>query len=552
MDSTPSAGKAESKPDSIQSNEHQPHSSVQGEWYKGLYDKVPCCCLIVSTTRVILDANRFACECLGYSERELIETSIYSLFTPSDRERLLSALSNCKQGLTGNVSEEFWLVAKNAKTLLVKLTLDVLQKVSDSPVILVIFEELTERQRLEESSQDVQSKVQLLADAFPGKVSYIDAQKRYQLVSKRYQEWSLISCEEILGKTLEEILSPQQYRAVEEYIELSLSGKTIQYDNDVLFNDGKRRYLLISQVPHFNQSGDVLGFFVFCQDITERKQAEDTLREFNQELENRVRERTAELEQALEALREAEEEVRLALLKEQELSELKSRFISTTSHEFRTPLTTILSSSQMLKRYRQKMSEDSQLTHFHRIQSAVDRMTQMLNDLLTLSQIEAGKLEFNPSPLDLEQFCRELVEELQQCEGEQCALALDYQSQCIPVILDDKLLRHILTNLLSNAFKYSPKGSTVRLSVLEQDGLVRFEIQDRGIGIPKEGTKRLFEPFYRATNVGTIQGTGLGLSIVKQCVDLHGGKIAVNSIVGQGTTFTVTLPLGNTRDSSKE
>jgi signal transduction histidine kinase len=289
---------------------------------------------------------------------------------------------------------------------------------------------------------------------------------------------------------------------------------------------------------------------VFCQDLSDRKKLEEKLRQFNEELENRVKERTAELEESLterkrvlEALREAEEEVRRALLKEQELSELKSRFLSTTSHEFRTPLTTVLSSSEMLERYWHKWSEETQFTHLHRIQNAVKQMTQMLHDVLTLSQAEAGKLEFNPEPLDLEQFCSELVEDLQLSDGERHTIAFESECQDVLAILDAKLLRHILTNLLTNALKYSPNGTTVRFSVIYQEREAIFQIQDQGIGIPKEDTKCLFDSFYRATNVGTIQGTGLGLAIVKQCVDIYKGKIAVDSVVGKGTTFTVTLPL---------
>jgi signal transduction histidine kinase len=197
----------------------------------------------------------------------------------------------------------------------------------------------------------------------------------------------------------------------------------------------------------------------------------------------------------------------------------------------------------MLERYWHKWSEETQFTHLHRIQNAVKQMTQMLHDVLTLSQAEAGKLEFNPEPLDLEQFCSELVEDLQLSDGERHTIAFESECQDVLAILDAKLLRHILTNLLTNALKYSPNGTTVRFSVICQEQEAIFQIQDQGIGIPKEDTKCLFDSFYRATNVGTIQGTGLGLAIVKQCVDIYKGKIAVDSVVGKGTTFTVSLPL---------
>jgi signal transduction histidine kinase len=144
--------------------------------------------------------------------------------------------------------------------------------------------------------------------------------------------------------------------------------------------------------------------------------------------------------------------------------------------------------------------------------------------------------------LDVEQFCRELVEEMDPDGMSQTSITFSSQGDSNDAYLDEKLLRQILTNLLSNAIKYSPQGGIVQFDLECRDGVVRFSIQDEGIGIPAADQKRLFESFHRASNVGTLPGTGLGLSIVKKCVDLHGGQIAVESAVDVGTTFTVTLP----------
>ena len=175
-----------------------------------------------------------------------------------------------------------------------------------------------------------------------------------------------------------------------------------------------------------------------------------------------------------------------------------------------------------------------------------------MNDVLTISKIEAGKQGFNPSPLDLEKFCRELVEELQLTIGSLHTLVFtshgkeysDAQGSLMAhADMDEKLLRSIISNLLSNAIKYSPKGTTVRFDLSGDPHQAILSIQDAGIGIPLEDQPHLFQSFYRGNNVGTLSGTGLGLTIVKSSVDLHGGKIAVNSEVGVGTTVTVTLPL---------
>lgn len=249
----------------------------------------------------------------------------------------------------------------------------------------------------------------------------------------------------------------------------------------------------------------------------------------------------------------AEEETLKALAKEKELGELKNRLISMVSHEFRTPLTTVLSSADLLEYYLEQepfeTSDKKLLEYIQRIQIAAINMTELLEDVLFIGRTDADKLPFNPMPLNLTQFCSQLVAEIQLCvtsehkihfvETHPNILAISD----VPACLDEKLLRQILSNLLSNALKYSPNGGEVRLELIYQECEAIFQIKDQGIGIPDEDITHLFESFHRATNVGNIAGTGLGLAIVKRCVDLHGGEISVASKVGMGTTFTVTLPL---------
>ncbi|WP_071190047.1 PAS domain S-box protein [Trichormus sp. NMC-1] len=241
--------------------------------------------------------------------------------------------------------------------------------------------------------------------------------------------------------------------------------------------------------------------------------------------------------------KQLEQELRIALETEKELNELKSRFISMTSHEFRTPLSTILSSSELLEHYSHKWTHEKQLTHLHRIQAAVTRMTEMLNDILVIGKGEAGKLEYRPLLFDLVKYCRHLVEEVRLNLKSQHLVYFSSQYQSICCYMDEKLLGYILSNLLSNALKYSPDGSSVNFTLSCQGGQAVFEIKDQGIGIPEEDLPRLFESFHRARNVGNILGTGLGLAIVKKCVDIHQGTINVNTLLGVGSNFTVTLPL---------
>lgn len=246
----------------------------------------------------------------------------------------------------------------------------------------------------------------------------------------------------------------------------------------------------------------------------------------------------------------AEIAIQLALAKEKELNRIKSRLVSVVSHEFRNPLNAISFSSELLERYDTELSPERKQGYLKRIQLSVKRMTHLLDDVLTIGETESGNLPFNPQPLDLLQLCKDLIEELQLGRASPyCPIHLIHkntdflgsESSSFPC-LDEKLLRYILVNLLTNAVKYSPQGKSIDFSLTCDHEAVVFKIQDYGIGIPTADQSRLFDSFYRASNVKTIPGTGLGLSIVKQCVDLHSGTIALISEVEKGTSFTVTLP----------
>ncbi len=240
---------------------------------------------------------------------------------------------------------------------------------------------------------------------------------------------------------------------------------------------------------------------------------------------------------------QVEEELHKAFLKERELSELKSRIISVISHEYRTPLTTIQTSTELLEHYGHKLTQDKKLAHLQRIKTSTKHLTDLVSEVLFIGQAEANHVEFNPVPLDLQQFCQELLEEMLSSEKNHIPITFSSQGNCSHAKLDKKLLRQILTNLLSNAIKYSPRGGTVRFDVQCVEHIATLTIQDSGIGIPAKDLPFLFESFNRASNVGTTPGTGLGLAIVKKCVDLQGGQIAVDSVEAVGTTFTVRLPL---------
>lgn len=247
--------------------------------------------------------------------------------------------------------------------------------------------------------------------------------------------------------------------------------------------------------------------------------------------------------------RKRAEAIHRALEREKEISQLQLRFFSMASHEFRTPLSTILVSAQLLQNSHDECPKDKRQRNVQRIEAAAKNMTHLLDDILTINRAETSKLEVNPKNIDLEKFCRNLVEEMQLSTSEQYTITFVSQGSCTNAYMDEKLLRSILTNLLANAIKYSPQGGNVDFALACEQGEAIFCIRDQGIGIPPEDQQQMFEPFHRGKNVSSIAGTGLGLTVVQKCVNLHGGRVTVVSEVGVGTTSTVTLPLGMSKFS---
>jgi signal transduction histidine kinase len=281
------------------------------------------------------------------------------------------------------------------------------------------------------------------------------------------------------------------------------------------------------------------------------KASELEIRELNASLETRVALRTAELAEANERLRLAGEEMLANLDRERELGELKSNFVSMVSHEFRTPLAVILSSTELLRNHLDRLSPERREQQLHSIHSSTMQMAKLIEEVLLLGKVEAGRMTFEPAPLDLRAFCAQLVDEALSATRRRCRITLTCSPDLPPAVqADAALLRHIFSNLLSNAAKYSPEGSTVTLDADCADGEVVIRVTDHGIGIPRGDLPNLFKPFHRAKNVGQVSGTGLGLMITRRCIELHGGRVTLLSPDGGGTVATVTFPLISGPESS--
>ncbi|MHA4844133.1 sensor histidine kinase [Flavitalea antarctica] len=281
-------------------------------------------------------------------------------------------------------------------------------------------------------------------------------------------------------------------------------------------------------IPFLNEKGKPYQYLAIRSDITKRKLFEEEILKVNNDLEQKIEERTQALRQALQ--------------REIDLNEMKSRFVSLASHEFRTPLSAILSSTSLVERYSAPENQDKRQKHIDRIKSSVKNMTIILNDFLSVDKLEQGKIEIKPACFNLNLLIEDILEEV-DLSLKKNNQTIIYTCPAIQDITQDKnILLNILLNLISNAIKYSQEGNMIYLHAEQNDRKIIISVKDTGIGIPETAQKELFQKFFRAQNVGYTQGTGLGLNIVKRYIELISGRIYFTSQENVGSTFTIEFP----------
>ncbi|MCC7452238.1 MAG: PAS domain S-box protein [Anaerolineae bacterium] len=475
--------------------------------------------ILAHLTKGIQQANAafnalFACEPDAY-----FHTPLTGLAMPDDIPHMQQAIGDA---VNNRISTHLEIEAlrQDGTTFLADISVAPVSGSSIEPdQVVCILRDITRRKQAEQALRESEERFRSYFELPLIGVMISAPDKAFLQVNAKLCEMLGYTRDELLQKTWAELTYVDDLPTNEAYFRQAMAGEIDGYTFDKRFvrKDGQLIYCSLVARCVRKPNGQVNYVVALAQDITERKRLE------------------AELRHTLD--------------KEKELNELKSRFVSLVSHEFRTPLATIQTATDLLHSYSSKLTDEQKAARLKGIQTQVHRMTTMLEQVLTISRIEQGKLTFKPAPLNVEVFCRELIETLQQTvHTHQFVFSSAIGKQLCN--MDVQLLEHILSNLLTNAVKYSPPGSTVYFELQEQAKQVKFMVRDEGIGIPLEDQPYIFEPFHRANNVGQVAGTGLGLAIVRQMVERHSGSVVFDSEPGVGTSFTVSIPAHPAIDAS--
>ncbi|MBZ0298679.1 MAG: PAS domain-containing sensor histidine kinase [Anaerolineae bacterium] len=374
-----------------------------------------------------------------------------------------------------------------------------------------IIMDITERKRAEAGLKAREENYRQLVETMRGGLAVRDVDNRCTYVNDRFCELLGYSRDEVIGANLFDFLDEANTQVMESQFKRRQNLASASFESVFIRKDGRPVHMLISGSPLFDKNGEYNGSFAVMTDITTQKQAQETLRQ--------------------------------ALAKEKELGDLKTRFVSMASHEFRTPLATILALVETLSAYRHKLSEDQIDQRFDKIKVQVGHLKDIMEDVLLLARMQARRVDFDPARIDLDSLCRSVLDEFLNRADVRHPIHYSCDVMLQDVLLDKKLMRQMLSNLVSNAIKYSPPDKPIHVRLEYEESAVILEVRDFGMGIPEADLPHLFEPFHRAANVDTIPGTGLGLVIIKESVDLHGGTITVDSQLDMGTTFMINIPI---------
>ncbi len=457
--------------------------------------------------------NKAGEELLGYSREDIIGKNVHELFSKSLAEYYDSGdRMIVEKKKTLDFSEELIKSKNNELKLFFTKKLLINNENDDSNSILTISEDITERKKAEKDLKKHEMRFLRLFKSSPVAIAVFNSDS-FDIIdlNKAFSELTGYTHQEAVTLKFTTLGIWDNQEIKDWLVQQTITeGRIENKEVDIISKEGEKKTVLVAM--EYLPNDDECDWLIFiAQDIT--------------------------------AIKAAEEDIKRSLLKEKDLNFLKTRFISMISHEYRTPLTTIMLSADLLKRYGDQWPVEERVKHFDRIQNTVLRMTQLMENVLTIGRLETGRFEFHPDNIDLPSFCQSIAENVQFSNQNKNTIVFTYNGTCNNPRVDENLLGLIITNLLTNAVKYSPQGKNVEFSVVCNGNEAVFIIRDYGIGIPEDDLKHLFNTFFRASNVGAIEGYGLGLNIVRNCIDAHKGRIEVQSEVNVGTTFTLYIPV---------
>jgi PAS domain S-box-containing protein len=493
----------------------------------------------------VMTWNRGAENIKGYKSEEIIGKHFSVFYTQEDIEKGIPEKNLQNVKATGHFEDEGWRVRKdgshfwanviftslkNPKGKIVgigKLTHDMTRRRRNEEEISRLNAEL--KKQLRESKTEVVDYKHALDES--AIVAITDQKGIITHVNDNFCKISKYSREELLGQDHRIINSGYHSKEFIRNLWVTIAnGKTWRGELRNQAKDGTYYWVDTTIVPFLNEKGKPHQYLSIRSDITKRKLAEEQIIRINQELEKKITERTLELTEALE--------------REREVSDMKSRFVSIASHEFRTPLSAILSSASLIDHYKEQEQGEKRQKHLDRIRSSVKNLTDILDDFLSLDKLEQNKVQINNSRFDLSKFIQDSIEEVGgMARKKNLSIQLKYDGDK-EICQDKKILRSILLNLLSNAVKYSYEGGKIMVDASVKNKKAFVSVKDFGIGIPADAQKDLFTKFFRARNAVNIQGTGLGLNIVKRYVELINGDLYFKSEENKGSTFSVEFNEG--------
>ncbi|MGE5679253.1 MAG: PAS domain S-box protein [Bacillota bacterium] len=486
------------------------------EKFSKAFNKSPdLICISTFDEGKFIEINEGFLESTGYKRNEVIGHTSDDLnlwMNADERERFISSFSDSE--IISNL--EFSFRKKDGQIVICLVSAEIIY-FSQQKCIITILRDITEKKRYEQklSEEKDQNQVEFLKtliNTIPKPIFIKAKDRKYVDCNRAFEEFFNKSKDEIIGSTAYSIF-PEEIARYNEKMDsqIFLSPGSQRLEFHYLDDRAKEHFIIINKTTFIDLDGSIGGIVGIIEDISE--------------------------------FRHMQLEINKALEKEKTLNNLKSRFISSASHEFRTPLTVILASADLLEMFGRNWKEDKFYEHTAKIRRTVKYMIELLDDVLEISRADTGKTTFHPEEINFKSLCLEIIEHVKIRDNQKCVIQFDYTGSKDNIKADSKLLRQILMNLLVNAVKYSPGGGIIKLIAKIDDNNVKLEISDQGIGIPEENMAVLFEPFNRGENVGSIQGTGLGLSIVKKSVELHNGSIEVKSQIGTGTSFYLNIPI---------